>query len=1089
MTSGGSSSPGSWSWRVGWFIATLGPPTAIGTAFRQSVAQHPLTATLLLFVYWAGLAIARFAGSIVGALADRWRSRLVERIDQISIRELSNFRKRYAEYIIGSERYIDQKGLPTVGFYTPELDDVFVDVSLVRRSPHQASANPIANLPADVTERFSIGDLLDREHPVVLALTGAAGSGKTTLLRHTARDICRTHQRRRRTSILLYLRDHARDIVDSVNNDLPALIDTALGQTCPQPPGWFQHQLREGDCVVLLDGLDEVAGDLDRRMVSSWVERQIAQYPRNDFVVTSRPHGYRTTPIQGAIVLQTRPFTEEQATTFVHSWYLAVERRSADRDGEDIMMLAAAEANDLLERLKGAPSLYELIVNPLLLTMIANVHRFRGALPGSRADLYRDICEVMLWRRHEAKKLPIDMPGEQKETVLRNLAFKMMKRRVSDLRASEVIAEITPSLSRLSTDINAHGFLEEVASSGLMVERERGAYSFAHQTFQEYLAASHIRDKGLIEVLTHAVDDVWWRETTLLYVSRADADPIVEACLSSGSLTALTLAFDCEEGKIDLAPELRRRLNEFLSAAEDQDADAEQRRLATGALISRLLRSVTPLGTGESLCTKPISCRIYRLFLNDVEAGGWIRKPDRPLRADNLPVIGVRGEDAQAFVTWLNDLMAEAKYRLPTLAEMAHVARVNNVSADESLSLWIYERGGRPQRWRAGNAENVYIVKAETLTSRLRKDVEGPNHPLLNLLFAHASAATSLISAYLREATYRDAPSIELIYKSQALARDVARDLGISCRGHTSTASPGTIADPNGCEVDRVRKDALSNCLSLVQALDEVTGEPYSRNSALIEQRLSIEHARNVISALTSDLSRAQDCILLDSSLPGLNLIRKRSFLSSYFEGDISPSHDLGHLSSALMGKSLTDIVSHVMGYDMRHAAQIEGRVDVIQREDAQAVEHAAFLRQLMQAAGVEYVSYYNIGSERFPTAVGTPSKEEGYPFSLESLAEQARTNRLFDTSEIQTLSTWGREYAEELQGILAPILTRQEALDCRLTGAIRLACVCLAAEAGGREMSHFGSKLIDIAACITMLETRLCDERPPNESIILAVA
>jgi hypothetical protein len=44
--------------------------------------------------------------------------------------------------------------------------------------------------------------------------------------------------------------------------------------------------------------------------------------------------------------------------------------------------------------------------------MIATVHRYRGALPGSRVDLYGEICQVMLWRRQEAKNLPIAPDGD-----------------------------------------------------------------------------------------------------------------------------------------------------------------------------------------------------------------------------------------------------------------------------------------------------------------------------------------------------------------------------------------------------------------------------------------------------------------------------------------------------------------------------------------------------------------------------------------------------------------------------------------------------------------------------------------------------
>ena len=41
---------------------------------------------------------------------------------------------------------------------------------------------------------------------------------------------------------------------------------------------------------------------------------------------------------------------------------------------------------------------------------------------------------------------------------------------------------------------------------GLLIERETGQYAFAHKTFQEFLAAGHIRVNGLVEVLADAVE-------------------------------------------------------------------------------------------------------------------------------------------------------------------------------------------------------------------------------------------------------------------------------------------------------------------------------------------------------------------------------------------------------------------------------------------------------------------------------------------------------------------------------------------------------------------------------------------------------
>ena len=86
-----------------------------------------------------------------------------------------------------------------------------------------------------------------------------------------------------------------------------------------------------------------------------------------------------------------------------------------------VRIQASESAAGLLKLLRDNPALYDLTVNPLLLTMIATVHRYRGALPGSRADLYGEICQVMLSRRIQAKNLPELLPWPAKHKLLDTL--------------------------------------------------------------------------------------------------------------------------------------------------------------------------------------------------------------------------------------------------------------------------------------------------------------------------------------------------------------------------------------------------------------------------------------------------------------------------------------------------------------------------------------------------------------------------------------------------------------------------------------------------------------------------------------------
>ena len=371
----------------------------VASAVGTTLAWHPVAGLVV--------AVGGAAGGVVGKVWKRRESRVVDRVDRMT----QPFAGKYRKHVLAGLRYVALKGLATPGIVTPELDDVYVHVSLVPRAAHEVGGLVAAD---ETGRRHDIDDFLDQERPQLLAVIGTPGSGKTTLLRYTARLISNEQDRHRRVPVLLYLRDHMEAITAKPAASLADLVRAGLGELAEfEPAGWLEQQLRNGNCVVLLDGLDEVARAEYRRAVSAWVEQQTRQYPANDFVITSRPQGYSEAPVEGAAVLATRPLSPAQVEVFVRSWYTATERITTGTRDDDVDAAATTAADDLLNRLRGAPNLVDLTTNPLLLTMIANVHRYRGALPGRRVDLYGEICQVMLWRRQEAKQLQQGIPGER----------------------------------------------------------------------------------------------------------------------------------------------------------------------------------------------------------------------------------------------------------------------------------------------------------------------------------------------------------------------------------------------------------------------------------------------------------------------------------------------------------------------------------------------------------------------------------------------------------------------------------------------------------------------------------------------------
>jgi hypothetical protein len=115
----------------------------------------------------------------------------------------------------------------------------------------------------------------------------------------------------------------------------------------------------------------------------------------------------------------------------------------------------------------------------------------------------------------------------------------------------------------------------------------------------------HIRDKDLVSILVDGVSDPWWRETTLLYTARADASPIVKACLDAATVTALALAFDCADQGCELDADLRHRLDNVLASGSDPQTEPERRRLIAGVMLTRHLHQQISATDGTRVCVRP----------------------------------------------------------------------------------------------------------------------------------------------------------------------------------------------------------------------------------------------------------------------------------------------------------------------------------------------------------------------------------------------------------------------------------------------------------------------------------------------------
>ncbi|MBN1485616.1 MAG: NACHT domain-containing protein, partial [Chloroflexia bacterium] len=351
--------------------------------------------------------------------------------------------EHYLRYVISRNRYLQHQGIRSGGkLVQVELERIYIRLRASRQrtveareewlegEAEMAPGEPLGRrgqeTPPAETVTVSVEEAL-AEHPQLVVL-GDPGSGKTTLLRYLAllyaRDLAEGSnlvserlglEESGYLPILLplrrlgaYLKAH-HGVEDGVEGHallLEHFEQMLAGERIELPRGFFDAYLKVGRAVVLLDGLDEVAGADLRRRVSRLVEAFTSAYSDCRYVVSSRIVGYKGPARLGESYALTtiRDFTLADVEQFLCNWHLAVAVGQLG-PGPSAQVYAEQQTAQLMEAIRGSERIRELAINPLMLTVIALVHRDRVKLPDRRAELYDEAVEVLLGKWEEAKGL------------------------------------------------------------------------------------------------------------------------------------------------------------------------------------------------------------------------------------------------------------------------------------------------------------------------------------------------------------------------------------------------------------------------------------------------------------------------------------------------------------------------------------------------------------------------------------------------------------------------------------------------------------------------------------------------------------
>jgi formylglycine-generating enzyme required for sulfatase activity/predicted ATPase len=322
----------------------------------------------------------------------------------------------------------------------------------------------------------------------------------------------------------------ADDLWQHIATELEAL---TLGDYVPH----LEAHLRQYGGLLLLDGLDEVPEAGERRtQIKQAVEAFRGAFSRCRILVTSRTYAYqrqdwRLKNFEQAVLA---PFSQGQIRRFVDRWYAHIAAlrglQADDAQGRADLLKRAISTNERLN---------ELAERPLLLTLMASLHAWRGgSLPDRREELYNDAVDLLLdwWERPKVIRAGGQVIVQQPSLAEWLKADKgkvrqFLNQLAYDAHASQPRPEGTADidedslvggLMRLSDDPAALNPAQLVSylsqRAGLLLPRGVGVYTFPHRTFQEYLAACHLTDAGYPDEVAYLARTApqRWREVALL---------------------------------------------------------------------------------------------------------------------------------------------------------------------------------------------------------------------------------------------------------------------------------------------------------------------------------------------------------------------------------------------------------------------------------------------------------------------------------------------------------------------------------------------------------------------------------------------
>lgn len=415
---------------------------------------------------------------------------------------------------------------------------------------------------------------------------GPPGSGKTTLLRRLALDILESDfasedSGPKKLPVYIQLRDFNRYDLDfdtfidfSIKNSF-AGIDHVLPSKIG---GW-------GNLYLLLDGADEI--DFEKfQSFSETISAYKDKHPFIYFIISSRPDK-SFDGLMSFTKCYIEPFTKAQIKELTY--------RKLGRSNQ---------WKDFISILNIVPEIYDVLKNPLLLTLSHYLFSHKSILPTNTAQLLKEIVATLVsnWdaqrdierKYHQRVVSPIEITH-----TLGLMALYLSEKGKYQISCRELY-------SRFGT-ADAFAEFEEYLqfikfSTGLIEERQGNKWTFIDKSIQDFFCSAILTESVSALREQVLVEKNW--ESILKMISGLSSDPgyIISNVLKQTERSAeekikTTLSFYTESmllTKSDLLTSFKFLEEYFLTFESDNEISEQNIRLSSDEIIFMLQRSKDP---------------------------------------------------------------------------------------------------------------------------------------------------------------------------------------------------------------------------------------------------------------------------------------------------------------------------------------------------------------------------------------------------------------------------------------------------------------------------------------------------------------